>query len=479
MRKLLVISYLFSFSGFSQLTPEQEAQIDSLKEVIESAKHDTTIINAWVAWDNIIWISDLELDFELNEKIEALCAKNLNDSVSKKEEYFFLKSKASALNVIGILYQDQGDYASAFDYHTRSLTIKKKIGDQKGIASSLTNLGNIYRDQGDYASAIEYQTGSLTINEEFGNKKEMAISLNNIGNIYSDQGDYGKAIDYHTRSLMIREEIGDKQGIAGSLNNVGINYYNLGDYTTAIDYYTQSLTIKEEIGDKKGMATSLNSIGVIYIQEGDSAFAHGNTMLMVDKYVMALDYHTRSLSIMEEIGNKHGMARSLNNIGRVYQKQGETHPESSKREPLFRKAIVHSSLALSIAQEIGHTIQTRQAANVLYDSYKEIGKYQKSLEMHELYITMQDSITGEENQKEVIRHEFKYQYEKKALADSITHAKESQIKDVMLDKKQAQLKSEKTQRYALYGGLGLVGCLSFVLLRGFQRKKKDNVVISL
>ena len=59
---LCVFLLLFSFSSEAQLTDEQTLKIDSLKEVISTAKHDTIKINALVAWDNIIYVSDPELD---------------------------------------------------------------------------------------------------------------------------------------------------------------------------------------------------------------------------------------------------------------------------------------------------------------------------------------------------------------------------------------------------------------------------------
>ncbi|MBL4625580.1 MAG: tetratricopeptide repeat protein, partial [Flavobacteriales bacterium] len=50
------------------------------------------------------------------------------------------------------------------------------------------------------------------------------------------------------------------------------------------------LKIKEEIGDKKGVAYSLNNIGFIYKHQGDLP--------------QALSYYLRCLRLREEIGEK-------------------------------------------------------------------------------------------------------------------------------------------------------------------------------
>jgi tetratricopeptide (TPR) repeat protein len=74
-----------------------------------------------------------------------------------------------------------------------------------------------------------------------------------------------------------------------------------GNYPEAIDYMdTQSLIIREEIGDKLGIAMSLNSLGLFYKKQG--------------YYAKALDYSKRSLSIAQEVGAAlatKGASRSL------------------------------------------------------------------------------------------------------------------------------------------------------------------------
>ena len=373
-------------------------------------------------------------------------------SLTIKEEIGDKKGIASSLNNIGLIYWTQGDYTSAIDYHTRSLTIKEEMGDKKGIATSLNNIGNIYDEQGDYASAIDYHTRSLTIKEEIGYKKGIAISLNNIGNIYYEQGDYASAIDYYTRSLIIKEEIGDKKGIATSLNNIGSIYDEQDNYTSAMDYHTRSLTIREEIGDKRGVAYSLNNIGNIYKEQGD--------------YTSAIDYYTRSLTILEEIGDKQGIAISSNNIGLIYKELGN-----------FASAIAYGTRALIKAQEIGAAIETREAANALYEAYNAIGKHKPALEMHELYTATRDRIASEENQREVIRQEYQYAYQKQAVADSILAAETEKVANAQIAAQQARLTQEKTQRYALYGGVGLLLMFGGFIYNRFRISREQKVII--
>ena len=56
---------------------------------------------------------------------------------------------------------------------------------------------------------------------------------------------------------------------ASCLGNIGYAYYLKGKQDKALEFYIRSQEIYEEIGDKKGIASSLNSIGVNYTNQGD------------------------------------------------------------------------------------------------------------------------------------------------------------------------------------------------------------------
>ncbi|MDC0314126.1 hypothetical protein OAL26_03270 [Flavobacteriales bacterium] len=98
MKENLFLLLLLPAICSAQLSADQQAQVDSLKQVIKFAKQNITIVNAWIAGGNIIWRADPDLDFQLNLKIDSLCSINLNRQLTKKEKIKFLKSKGFALN---------------------------------------------------------------------------------------------------------------------------------------------------------------------------------------------------------------------------------------------------------------------------------------------------------------------------------------------------------------------------------------------
>jgi len=357
---------------------------------------------------------------------------------------------AGSLINIGNLYRKLGNLDTALNYYNRSLELQRKLKNDKGIAGTLNNIGVIFEMQGNYAKAIEFYTQSLSIQEKLSNDSEIASSLLNIGNIYDNQFNYEKALDYYKRSLVLERKLNSKEGISKCLFNIADVYADMGNLDTALMYHEQSLAIKEELGRKDGIANSMSLIGNIYLSKG--------------AYKKAENYNKKSLKLSREIGYKAGVVIALQNLSQIYFELGN-----------FDKAIKLGQQSLKIAQEIGIANETKNIAKTLYQSYKNENRFKEALDMHELYIATKDTIESRENQKEVIRQEYKYAYEKQALADSIKNAELQKVKDAELAAQKAISEQQRLRSYFLYSGLIvaiLIGIFIFNRLKLTRKQKR-------
>ena len=387
----LAITILFIFIGLS--IHGQELKPDSIKRVWQN--EEQTDINRLKAlsvlikqqfqsskFDSILHFADLQFQFANKKGLKKYMAKSLNSK--------------------GRVFAMSGDYKQAINYFTQSMEIWNVIQDDYGIASSLNNIGIIYKKQGNYTAAITYFTRSLSIKDKLVDKKGVSTALINIGTIHSDQGNYEEALKYYNRSLKIDEDLGLKRRIPSTLNNIGNVYGLQSNYTKALEFFQKSLKIKEELGDKLGQANSLGNIAIVYE--------------MQKEYEKALRYFMMALKINEESKDRAGICEILNNLG-ILNFELEN----------YEKAMGFSKQALIISQELGYVMQIREAAENLYRSYKHMGNPYASLEMHELYINMRDSLENIDAQKETIRQKFQYEYEKQTLADSISFVRQKEI----------------------------------------------------
>ncbi|MGZ4040848.1 MAG: tetratricopeptide repeat protein [Bacteroidia bacterium] len=445
-KKLFSCFYVLFFCGnfFSQ-----EEVVDSLKLALKNAKNDTT--RCKILYELAENADEGEWE-KYNDTLKTLSETKLSGVQNRSEKYFYTKHLAAAFNNSGLIYQTRGDKKRALEDYSKSLKMQEEIGDKAGIAASLTNIGFIYLSQGDIAKALEYYGNSLKITEESGDKNGIAYSLSNIGVVYANQGDTTKALEYFLKSLKIREETADKAGISYSLSNIGVIYKGRGDFVKALEYYSKSLKIREEMGDKTGIANSLNNLANIYYTRGDIA--------------AALEYFGKSLKIREEMDDKNGIAASLTDIGNIYSNQKN-----------YSKALEYCTRSLAISRESGDAENTRNASGALKIIYQKLNQPKKALEMYELYIQMRDSISNRETKKASVKTQLKYEYEKKAAADSVKNAEAQKVKDAQLTAQTASLKQEKFQRYSLVVGLLVVlAGLGFVINR-FRITQKQKKII--
>ena len=459
------------------------------QNLLSGAKHDTTrcnLLNAMIEAENedSVWII-------YNEKLYALALSNLKNKdtalhpffkshlasalnnygfyakkhgeLQKALEYYFQSLRlseetkdsigvASTLSNIGVAYRVQGDIKNALKYYELSLNIQERIGDQLGKANSLNNIGILQKDQGNIPQALNYLSACMRLHEQMGDKQGMAAPINNIGLIYLDQGEESKAVEFFGKGLKIFQEIGDNKGTVSALINLGLVSRRMGDNPTALKYYQKSLDICEKNRDKQGIAVILNGIGTIFFTMGD--------------HEKALEYQSKSLAIQQEIGDKEGETSSLNNIGSIYLKQKQ-----------YALALKFEKKALLLGKELGFPASIRNAAGTLTKCYKALGDHKAALEHYELFIRMRDSINNETARKASIKQQLKHEYETKAAADSVAHAKESDIKNAELAKQKAELSAKKNQQYALFGGLFGVCVFGVFMFNRFKVTQKQKEII--
>jgi tetratricopeptide (TPR) repeat protein/serine phosphatase RsbU (regulator of sigma subunit) len=299
--------------------------------------------------------------------------------------------------------------------------------------------------RGDNAHAIEYFTRSLKITEDMGDQKGIASCLNNIGVIYDGQEDYVKAKDYYGRALEIIQKMGNKRSIALSYTNLGNVHRSLKEFTMAIAYQEKSLALSEEIKDDAGIGVALHALGITYFDMGDNE--------------KALEFNNRSLPYYEKVGDLQGLVEAYNNLGQVYDKKGDNE-----------RSISYNKRALTIAKEVGIVASVREANKSLYLSYKKTGRYKDALEMYESYIIMRDSVKNEESQKEVMKQELSYNFEKQKAIDEKEHEKQMAV---AAEKEQKQ----KVISVAVGTGLLLVLLFAVFVVKRLQLTRKQKSII--
>jgi len=125
---------------------------------------------------------------------------------------------ASALNNLGMIRYERGDYEAASRYFTESLALERGLGNTHGIASSLNNLGCIAYDQGDFTTAHALFGECLALKRALNIKlSTIPVTLVNIAKVELQQGAVQIAEAHCVEALALWRQLGDGRAIAETL----------------------------------------------------------------------------------------------------------------------------------------------------------------------------------------------------------------------------------------------------------------------
>jgi signal transduction histidine kinase/predicted negative regulator of RcsB-dependent stress response len=493
------------FTAFGQ----DNAVIDSLKNVLRTAEEDTTKVNNLLSIYEEYWkISDNDnamryaesalllantLDYKKGIAksyarigfIYALQAKypealeNFLSALKTFQEIGDKKGMAWCYHSFGSTYREQGNLPEALKNYFTALKTYEEIGDKKGMANSYFDIASVYYYQSNYPKALENNYAALKMYKETGDKYQTSVCYLHIGNINQAQGNYPEALENYLASLKIFEEVVDKHGIALAYSGLGnINYYQ-GNEEEALENYFAALKIYEELVLKRDIAKEYLCIGEIYADQG--------------KYAEALEKSFAALVIFEEIGEKLDIPYSYKSIGNIYQKQGNDEEalknyltalkiceENGDREGM---AISHVDIGdiycqmgnypdarrflnngLALSKEIG----IKQGIKGSYYSLSKLdsaeGNFAQALEHYKMYTLYKDSLSNEESKNRLALMRIQFETEKK----------DREIEFLNKDKtlQEQQLEKQTLIRNGLIAGVVFIVLLGLLIFRSFRLRKK-------
>jgi signal transduction histidine kinase len=436
---LLILFVLSNSNCFSQ-----NAEIDSLKKALILAKHDTTKCNI------LFELSDLLPDGEwqkANDDLVALSKKSslLEKNASVKKVYISLY--AYSIGTKAYEQTQKGNYSDVIlNLYLESLSNFEKVKDLENIARLHNNIGLHFYFKGDYKTALLYYQKALAFTRKTKNDKGSIYLINNIASIYHDSKDYKQALTYYKECLSLSKLVNDGQSLANVYNNISAIYSNTKNLDSALYYNQKSIDVSISTDDYKNLGTALSNMGAKYYEEKD--------------YTKALNYYNKSL----EVNLKHHFKA---NEAYTYLQMSKLWLGGLKEN---NKAEMYALKALNIGKEIASLDLINRASELLIEIYKVNHKYKEALEMTDLYNSTSDSINNKEAQKALIQNQVKYEYDAKALTDSLKTVNDKAVLSLQIEK-------DKTQKLFLYVLIGLAIAFAVFIFNRFRVNNKQKILI--
>lgn len=159
--------------------------------------------------------------------------------------------EAHALNNLAVIAHNRKQYDEALRLYTRSLAMQTNEGAK---ATALNNIGLIHGDMGNYTLAVDALQQAVAIDRRLGRQRDLAMHLLNLGNTWRKLQRWQDCVDSLGEGQQLARALGDRYWEGVGLQYSAAAFRDTGYRKLARELYNAALKIFREIGAKGDVA---------------------------------------------------------------------------------------------------------------------------------------------------------------------------------------------------------------------------------
>jgi tetratricopeptide (TPR) repeat protein len=269
-------------------------------------------------------------------------------------------SLMTALDHLGQIAADGGDYAQAETYLQEGLALARELAQSQHLGDLLRGLGVVAERRGDYARAEAYFQEGLTLARELGQRELLSALLQNLGSVAGSREDYARAEAYFQEGLTLARELGQRERLSFLFRNLGVMAAKRAEYAQAEAYFEEGLALARAMGHRDRISDLLALLGTVALRRGD--------------YARAEAFYQEGLDLASKTGRRDTICFLRANLGALALRRGdETRAEADLREALMlARAMGHRWYLGSILSWLGELHLQRQQWEAAAAAFHEV-----------------------------------------------------------------------------------------------------------
>ena len=299
MKKVLLIVAITITSSKSVLSQANYFQIDRLKSALVNSSEDSAKCRIL----NSIASAYRFSNFDSSRFYADSCVKLANKIGNEK-------IKANALSMKGFTLLFSGRLPESLQCQYEALKICEQIKDTSGIALALNRIGNVYMEFGDYNKSNEYYFLSRDLYKAIRYEGRYHNELSNIGNIYNLMNKPDSALYYLTMVYNATLKSTDRVEYTRPemMFRIGNAYKLKADTGKAIKSYRKGIIEAKTDHDLRNLTMNNLLLAKIYNENNqfDSSIKFAASAYQVAKTVGFVNGIQESASLISELFNKKG-----------------------------------------------------------------------------------------------------------------------------------------------------------------------------
>ncbi len=382
LSKLCILLFGILVLSTLKANSQQETK-DSLHTLIKDLRKTPNFSNKDTTYINLL--NDLAYELRYYNSDSLLLLSNLALDYSRSLHY--KKGENHALVEIGIYYSDKGNHSKSISYFENALAMSKSRKDVDLTLRAQNNLASQFSYIGNYAKSLIYYLEGIDIANENEKKFMQSVINENVANLYASQKDYTQALEFYKKVKKINEDIGNEICSAETMSNIASIYADMGELEYAMFNANASIAIFEKNKKMEWLAYAYAIKGKTYLKD--------------NKYKWALYWYRQSEMLHEKIQDPRGKIELLNGMSQAY--LGLEKDDMSEKYALE---------AYDISNSIKDMEGSQQCAKTLYKINKNKENFTQALKYHEIFQSLSDTLSRNENKKSLTMLKTKMEHEK-------------------------------------------------------------------
>jgi len=316
------------------------------------------------------WLAVATVYDRLGKFKEALESSTKAEDIAKKNNC--PKEEANAFLMKGQQFYRLGDVDQAEPLLNKALAMHQERGEQIGVGRCLNLLGLISDVRGDFATARKHKEDAISIFEEINDtlaKWWIGKITGNLANTASHIGNYQQAVMLYQKALEIMEEFGDRDWKLLNLFSLGAAQVGLGEYAEAENYLGEVLELTEGSG-WLGLSLTYYFLAESYLGQGYQKYAEKAALEAMDLAI--------------QTGAQEHLGAAWRALGKVASQKGEEVEVVEERKSavecfdtsaeIFREVGADNELALTLRPWARHELEkgNKEKGEKLWQEAKEI-----------------------------------------------------------------------------------------------------------
>ena len=479
--KWLILFLLFPF-----LCVSQNNRIDSLKKILPSLK-DSSRVDC---------LNKLSVEYYINALAETYINVQTDTAISfaskacsEAIKIHYIKGVAEALQNLGEIARDRGDFITAENYFRQSISLFEKIHDREKYSWANLTLGYSLYVQCKFSDAKSAYERARFYYVTIDNKERQSMLFRLISLTYSARGYNEKAFENTLKAIRLTYKISDARGIISSPENMGNLYKNAGEPEIALIYFRLAaqnakpinpVRYKRLLGDVAMLlhqldsaiyyyndahnSLTLSTTDTIIIQRSlaQKSVGMGEIYLTQHKYDLAIEQFKNPLQFFKKSNNRSNVMRILRGLAKCYY-----------AKQIFSISFLYTKRLFEIAQQTGSRPFVRDSYKLYWEIYDRQKKTASAYKYNLKYTAIKDSILSDEYRRNIALSEMRSQDEQQKTKISLLQKDQDFNKEKLLLQQQ-QINSESVIRYILIAATGALVLIGIFIFRYINLKRKNE-----